>query len=108
MEISIIEFLAEEILGVIAIILGGLIVFAARKAVKSFEQWTGIQIAEMQAFNIVQSLRRIKSNNEEIYFEALKVVSDRLKQRGIKISDDEIADIVTSVLDTLEQEFDKE
>lgn len=90
-----------EALFVIAIGLATLGYNSLRKPIKTY---LGIRLAEIEAYQVAKYFREWKNNYGDFYNIVLTKVSDRLKENGLKISDDEISEIIKNIVDQIIEE----
>lgn len=90
-----------EALFVISIGLATLGYNSLRKPIKTY---LGIRLAEIEAYQVAKYFREWKNNYGDFYNIVLTKVSDRLKENGLKISDDEISEIIKNIVDQIIEE----
>ena len=84
------------------------LLFILNKGRKVLESWLGIQMAEVESWHIANFLYDTIRDNNELYYEVLTLVTDRLERRGIKLDPGELAEIVHNTLKELKQEDGKD
>lgn len=74
------------------------------KWIKPVLKLLGIELVEVEVYHVAKRVRKYKQGYYDVYSEVLDIVSNRLEEVGIKVSSDELSDIIKNTLDDLVEE----
>lgn len=102
------EIFFSEIIGyAVSIIIALAIIFFTfgfnqiRKVIK---EYFGLDLAEAEVYHVARRALKLTSDHNEIVEYTLNIVSERLKEKNIKISKEELQDIIENTLEDLKEE----
>lgn len=98
------ELVLMEVVAAMAAILIPVLIWAIYKLVKIVGGYLGFCMAELEAYHIARRVLKIRKNNDEVYEGVLMILSSRLKSWGIKLSSEELDNIVLNTLEDLADE----
>lgn len=100
----VLQELVSQIIPVVVTAAVVVITLAINKVSKTIGSWFDLDIAEWEIYNVAKVLYNQKDEHEDIFTEILGIVETRLAERGIKISNDELYDIISNALQDLKTE----
>ena len=64
----------------------------------------GLDLAEAEVYHVARRALKFSKNHDEAVSYVLSIVSDRLKEKNIKISQEELTDIIENTIEDLKED----